>query len=99
MKKLLIPFVLITIMVSACGPAATPTEEVAPEPTKEEAAPEPTEEPMPEKRKALRITFSWPTFIDPAVGDDFSSSTSLANLYDTLVFPNIDLSRNCVNII
>ena len=90
MKKLLIPFVLITIMVSACGPAATPTEKVALEPTKEAAAPEPTEEPMPEKRKALRVTFSWPTFIDPAVGDDFSSSTSLANLYDSLVFPNAD---------
>ena len=90
MKKLLIPFVLITIMVSACGPAATPSEKVAPEPTKEAAALEPTEEPMPEKRKALRVTFSWPTFIDPAVGDDFSSSTSLANLYDSLVFPNAD---------
>lgn len=94
MKKLLIPFVLITIMVSACGPAATPAEEVAPEPTKEEAAPEPTEEPIPEKRKALRVTFSWPTFIDPAVGDDFSSSTSLANLYDSLVFPNADGSMS-----
>ena len=38
--------------------------------------------------KQLRVTFSWPTFIDPAVGSDFSSSTSLANLYDSLVFPN-----------
>ncbi|MCA9906869.1 MAG: ABC transporter substrate-binding protein, partial [Anaerolineae bacterium] len=38
----------------------------------------------------LRVTFSWPTFIDPAVGNDFSSSTSLVNLYDTLVFPNKD---------
>lgn len=103
MKKLLFLFVLITLMVSACGPAATPTEEVAPEPTKkeaapeptkEEAAPEPTDEPMPEKRKFLRVTFSWPTFIDPAVGDDFSSSTSLANLYDLLVFPNADGSMS-----
>jgi peptide/nickel transport system substrate-binding protein len=34
------------------------------------------------------VTFSWPTFIDPAVGNDFSSSASLINLYDTLVFPN-----------
>ena len=38
----------------------------------------------------LRITFSWPTMIDPAVGDDFSSSHALANIYDTLVFPNAD---------
>jgi peptide/nickel transport system substrate-binding protein len=36
----------------------------------------------------LRVTFSWPTFIDPAVGNDFSSATSLVNIYDTLVFPN-----------
>jgi peptide/nickel transport system substrate-binding protein len=38
----------------------------------------------------LRVTFSWPTFIDPAVGNDFSSSTSLANIYDTLIFPNAE---------
>jgi peptide/nickel transport system substrate-binding protein len=38
----------------------------------------------------LRVTFSWPTFIDPAVGSDFSSSTSLANIYDTLIFPNAE---------
>jgi peptide/nickel transport system substrate-binding protein len=43
--------------------------------------------PAPEKR-SLGITFSWPTYIDPAVGSDFSSTSALANLYDTLVFPN-----------
>ncbi len=89
MKKLLILLVLIALMVSACGPAATPTEEVAPEPTKEEPAPEPTKEPMPEVRRVLRVTFAWPTFIDPAVGDDFSSSTALTNLYDSLIFPTV----------
>ncbi len=36
----------------------------------------------------LRVTFAWPTYIDPAVGSDFSSSSSLVNLYDTLVYPN-----------
>ena len=36
----------------------------------------------------LRITFSWPNRIDPAVGNDYAGSTSLANLYDSLVFPN-----------
>jgi peptide/nickel transport system substrate-binding protein len=39
--------------------------------------------------RQLRITFSWPTWIDPAVGDDFSSSHALANIYDTMVFPNV----------
>jgi len=39
---------------------------------------------------ALRATFAWPTMIDPAVGSDFSSSSSLVNLYDSLVYPNTD---------
>ena len=43
--------------------------------------------PPPEK-STLNVTFSWPTYIDPAVGSDFSSTSSLCNLYDTLVFPN-----------
>jgi len=38
----------------------------------------------------IRMTTDWPTYIDPGVGSDFSDSTSLANLYDTLVFPNYD---------
>ena len=38
--------------------------------------------------RQLRVTFSWPTAIDPAVGDDFSSSHALITLYDTLGFPD-----------
>ncbi len=41
-------------------------------------------------RTGLRATFAWPTYIDPAVGSDFSSTSSLCNLYDSLVFPNTD---------
>ena len=37
---------------------------------------------------ALRATFAWPTYIDPAVGSDFSSSSSIVNLYDSLVYPD-----------
>lgn len=37
--------------------------------------------------RPLRVGFSWPTYIDPAVGSDFSSSASLCNLYDPLVWP------------
>jgi len=37
----------------------------------------------------LRTNWSWPTYIDPAVGSDFSSSTALVNLYDTLVYPDM----------
>ena len=39
--------------------------------------------------RSLRTNWSWPTYIDPAVGSDFSSSTALVNLYDTLVYPDM----------
>ncbi len=38
--------------------------------------------------RQLRANFAWPTFIDPHVGSDFSSSISITNLYDTLIFPD-----------
>jgi peptide/nickel transport system substrate-binding protein len=74
--------ILVISLVASCAPPATP------EPTEEAPAPAPTEPPPPLERRALRVTFSWPTYIDPAVGSDFSSTSSLCNLYDTLVFPN-----------
>lgn len=64
---------------------ATEAED-APDEEPEEIAEEEVEE-APAQR-VLRATFSWPTFIDPAVGNDFSATASLVNLYDTLVFPN-----------
>ena len=39
--------------------------------------------------RILRTNWSWPTYIDPAVGSDFSSSTALVNLYDSLVYPDM----------
>jgi peptide/nickel transport system substrate-binding protein len=66
-------------------PTAVPEATKAPPTT----APEATTAPVAEGgKKALRVSFSWPNRIDPAVGNDYASSTSLANLYDTLVFPN-----------
>ncbi len=38
--------------------------------------------------RVLRVTFAWPDTIDPALGNDYASSSSLVNLYDTLIFPN-----------
>lgn len=43
-----------------------------------------------QSQKIVRFTEAWPTYLDPAVGNDFSSSVSLANLYDTLIFPTYD---------
>jgi peptide/nickel transport system substrate-binding protein len=96
---------LVTVLVAACGsPAATPApateapaqEEPAAAATEEVAEPEPAaeepeaEEPAADEAKQLRVTFSWPTAIDPAVGSDYSSTTALVNLYDTLIFPNTE---------
>lgn len=40
--------------------------------------------------RVLRITFAWPTYIDPAIGSDYSSSSAFVNLYDTLVYPDVN---------
>ena len=40
--------------------------------------------------KVIRHSNAWPCYIDPAVGSDAASSIALCNLYDTLVFPNLD---------
>ncbi len=72
---------------STQAPAATQAPAPTVAPTK---APAPTTPPTapPATKRVLRETFSWPDRIDPAVGNDFAGSTSLANLYDTLIFPN-----------
>ena len=61
---------------------------------KEPEAPEAMEAaepaPSPAAKRILRVSFSWPTYLDPAVGSDFSSSSSFVNLYDTLVYPTAD---------
>ena len=83
----LILLTALSLLLASCGPTPTtaPTEEQAPT---EAAAPAAPAAEQPPARRVLRITFSWPNRIDPAVGNDYASSTSLANLYDTLVFPN-----------
>jgi len=79
------------VLASCAAPTPTPPPpaEATPTPPPPEATPTPPPPPPPEKR-ALRATFAWPTYIDPAVGSDFSSTSSLCNLYDTLVFPNTE---------
>jgi peptide/nickel transport system substrate-binding protein len=97
-KKILIilsALAIFSLLLTNCT-AATPTPSpAATEPPQITEAPPPevppTEAPPPEaEKKVLRITFSWPNRIDPAVGNDYVGSTSLANLYDTLVFPNAE---------
>jgi peptide/nickel transport system substrate-binding protein len=78
---------VVTVLALVIGLGASCAPPAAPAPT-EAPAEEPAEE-LAEARM-LRVTFSWPTYIDPAVGSDFSSSSSLCNLYDTLVFPTTE---------
>jgi peptide/nickel transport system substrate-binding protein len=87
-QTFLVLILLVALLLAGCVPAPTPAPPEAEAPEATEAAPAAEEAAVEEKPGILRVTFSWPTFIDPAVGSDYSSSTSLANIYDTLVFPN-----------
>jgi len=42
--------------------------------------------------RLLRGTWAWPTYIDPAVGSDFSSSIALIHLYDPLIYPDREMN-------
>lgn len=92
MRKLF-PVLLIlalALVLGACAQQPSPAQ-----PAQEPAAGAPAEQPAeqvaaPAGVRVLRASFAWPTNIDPAMGSDFSSATALANLYDTLVFPNPD---------
>lgn len=86
---------VFSLLATQCAPQATPAPATQAPATQAPAATmapatevsAPTQAPATKKR-VLRITFAWPNRIDPAVGSDYVGSTSLANLYDTLVFPN-----------
>ncbi|MEM3627459.1 MAG: ABC transporter substrate-binding protein, partial [Candidatus Bathyarchaeia archaeon] len=54
-----------------------------PTPTPTPTGPTPT----PPAKRVLRVGFAWPCYIDPAIGSDENSATSISNLYDPLVWP------------
>ncbi len=89
--SILLLLLVTVLLTAACGQSSDqqqPTKE-APVATKEVQTAEvpAVAETSP---RVLRVSFAWPTAIDPAVGSDYSSATALANLYDTLIFPNSD---------
>ena len=43
-----------------------------------------------EGKRVLVSTWAWPSYIDPGVGSDYSSSTALCNLYDPLLMPTAE---------
>jgi peptide/nickel transport system substrate-binding protein len=71
-------------------PASTPSPAspttIAPSKPTTASSPVATSTP-PKAKRVLRVGFAFPTYIDPAVGSDFSSSTALTQLYDPLVWP------------
>jgi len=75
MKKFIVCSLTILLLAGAFAWAGGQQE-----PAQKETAPA-------DMKRELRATFAWPTYIDPAVGTDFSSSSSFVNLYDTLVYP------------
>ncbi|MEN6393518.1 MAG: ABC transporter substrate-binding protein [Anaerolineaceae bacterium] len=81
--------IVLSLLLVQCTPAPTQPPSSTEEPAATQAVEEPAApvEPSAAKR-VLRVTFSWPNRIDPAVGNDYASSSSLVNLYDTLIFPN-----------
>ena len=77
----------------ATTPATTPTPaatETTPAQTTTPTETTPAVEKPAEAKRVLRVGFAWPTYIDPAVGSDFSSTHAISNLYDPLVFPTPD---------
>jgi len=83
---------LVSLFLTQCAPAtpppaptsaAGPTSAGAPTSVSAPATTAPTA-----AKRVLRVTFSWPDKIDPAIGNDFAASSSQVNLYDSLVFPN-----------
>ncbi|MDW7739636.1 MAG: ABC transporter substrate-binding protein [Bacillota bacterium] len=83
LRRQLLALLIVLLLISAFSFGCGPSEPVV-EPDEE------TPEPSVEGPVYLRKTFSWPTYIDPAIGSDFSSSTAMTNLYDTLIYPKSD---------
>ncbi|MCJ7626619.1 MAG: ABC transporter substrate-binding protein, partial [Anaerolineaceae bacterium] len=81
--------ILFVLIIAACGPAATEEKPVEEAVAEEEVA-QPTDMPAETPKTQLRLAHSWPARIDPAVGGDFIALTFHPNIYDSLVFPNVD---------
>ena len=85
-QLIFVAVLLVSLLLSSCSPAATPAASDASAAPASDAS-QPSAD---ASSKVLRVTFSWPNRIDPAVGNDYASASSMINLYDTLVFPNAE---------
>jgi len=85
-------FTVVSLFLTQCAPATptpAPTSVAAPTSVSAPTSPAaPATTATTAAKRVLRITFSWPDKIDPAIGNDYAASSSQVNLYDSLVFPN-----------
>lgn len=72
--------VLTLISIAGCGKQAAETKQPA---TEEKYTPKPED-------YIVRVTGSFPLYTDPAVGSNAIEAAALFNLYDALVFPDIN---------
>jgi len=90
--SLLLAVLLVAAGIAGCAQTATPGDNAATA-APNAAAPAPSDgsSAVVEKGASIvRTEEDWPTYYDPAVGSDYSDSTTQANVYDPLVFPMPD---------
>lgn len=93
LKRVSVLLLLITLMLTAVGcNGTTPAPDGSVVPT--DATPGTSAEisAAPSAPTSIVAPVDWPTLIDPGVGSKGSDSTAIANLYDSLTFPNSDSS-------
>lgn len=89
--SLLLAVLLIVAGLAGCAQTAVPGNDAAATAAPGAAATEGgSSGVVAEGSTIVRTTQDWPTYYDPAVGSDYSSSTTQANVYDPLVFPMPD---------
>lgn len=75
-------FILIAFLLSACGQAA------APAPSSEASSQ--TQEQAATGKRILRVSHSFPGYVDPALDGSMLGMTLAVNVYDTLLRPTVD---------
>jgi len=93
-SKTLLALIIVIIVIAgiagyylATRPAPTTTTPTTPTTTPTETTTSPATTPSTEVKRILRTGWAFPTYIDPAIGRDFSSATAHTNIYDPLVWP------------
>lgn len=88
--SLLLAALLIVTGLAGCAQTATPGGDAAATAAPGATASGTSGAVVEQGASIVRTTQDWPTYYDPAVGSDYSSSTTQANVYDPLVFPMPD---------